>query len=90
MTLAFLDRRGGGSHGGRTSRTVNVRTIPKTHLDNELFERVNFRLYTRSYFWVFVIVIVILLLLLLHNTNKNPQLRAALKTEINGFEKFVI
>ena len=38
---------------------------------------------------VFVIVIVILLLLLLHNYNKYPELRAALKTEINKLEKFV-
>ena len=59
-------------------------TIPNIHLDNKLLEPVNFRLYTRSYFWVFVIVIVILLLLLLHNTKKNRQLRVALKTEING------
>ena len=39
--------------------------------------------------FVIVIVIVILLLLLLHNINENPQLRAALKTEINKLEKFV-
>ena len=65
-------------------------TILNTHLDNELFEPVNFRLYSRSYIFVFVIVFVILLFLLLHNTNENPQLRAALKTKINGLEKFVI
>ena len=64
--------------------------IPNTHSDNELFETDNFRLSARSYFWVFVIVIVILLLLLLHNYNKNTKLRAALKTKINGLEKFVI
>ena len=67
---------GGGSPGGRTRRTVNVRTIPNTHLDNELFEPVNFRFETRSYLFVFVVVIVILLLLLLHNNNENPKLRA--------------
>ena len=80
----------GGSPGARTRRTVNVMTIPNTHLDNELFAPVNFRFESRSYFWVFVIVIVILLLLLLHNTNKITKLRAALKREINGLEKFVI
>ena len=64
-------------------------TILSTHLDNELFEPVNFHFDARSYIFVFVVVIVILLLLLLHNTNKNPQLRAALKTEINVLEKFV-
>ena len=63
--------------------------ISSTHSDNELFEPVNFRFDVRSYIFVFVIVFVILLLLLLHNTNKNPQLRAAHKTEINGLEKFV-
>ena len=85
VTLRSLDRyykggshRGrGGSPGGSTRRTVNVRTIPNTHSDNELFEPVNFRLSIRSYFFVFVIVIVILLLLLLHNTTKNPKLRAS-------------
>ena len=65
-------------------------TILSTHLDNELFEPVNFRLSARSYIFVFVVVIVILLLLLLHNINENPQLRVALKTKINGLEKFVI
>ena len=64
-------------------------TILSTHLDNELFEPVNFRFEDRSYIFVFVVVIVILLLLLLHNTNKNTKLRAALKREINGLEKFV-
>ena len=78
------------SHGGSTRRTVNVRTIPNTHLDNELFEPVNFRFDGRSYIFVFVVVIVILLLLLLHNTNKNTKLRTVLKTGINVLEKFVI
>ena len=64
--------------------------ISSTHLDIELFEPVNFHFEARSYNFVFVVVIVILLLLLLHNTNKNPQLRAALKTKINGLEKIVI
>ena len=63
--------------------------ISSTHLDSELFEPVNFRFDGRSYSFVFVVVIVILLLLLLHNTNKNTKLRAALKREINGLEKFV-
>ena len=92
MTLRSLDRYYKGKEiqpWGRTRRTVNVRTIPNTHSDNELFETDNFRLSGRSYNFVFVIVIVILLLLLLHNYNKNPQLRAALKTEINGLKKFV-
>ena len=64
--------------------------ILSTHLDNELFEPVNFRLSDRSYIFVFVVVIVILLLLLLHNTNKNTKLRTVLKTKFNGLEKFVI
>ena len=65
-------------------------TILSTHLDNELFEPVNFRFDVRSYNFVFVVVIVILLLLLLHNTNKNTKLRTVLKTEIDGLEKFII
>ena len=83
---------GGGAkrYTGSWCQTVNVMSILSTHLDNKFFESVNFCFETRSYFFIFVVIIVILLLLLLHNTNKNPQLRAALKTEINGFEKFII
>ena len=56
VTLRSLDRyykggsnRGrGGSPGGSTRRTVKVRTIPNTDLDNELLEPVNFRFESRS------------------------------------------
>ena len=75
---------GGGAkrYEGSWCQTVNVMAISSTHLDNKLFEPVNFCFETRSYFFVFVVIIVILLLLLLHNTNKNTKLRTVLKTEI--------
>ena len=45
VTLPFIIEQaggGGGSPGGSTRRTVNVMAISSTHLDNELFEPVNF------------------------------------------------
>ena len=68
-TFGWTERGG----GGRTRGSVNVRSFPNRHLENEVFETSTFPFHIRSCFSVFVVVIVVLLLLFFRNRTPSKR-----------------